>query len=186
MKLIRAVQTDTTGMRFTILEATTGARMSCLSRADICSTGSVRVGCGLLQHHGGRGHRFRSKATNRHGRYPDRLLHRHFHERLPGFYRQGLCELPMLKRLDKAIRDGDTVRAVIRGSGVNQDGWTQGVTMPSGDAQAALINFVYKSNGLDYGATQYVEAHGTGTQAGDPTEAGAIYRTIGQGGQKKL
>ncbi|KAH8721624.1 KR domain-containing protein [Ilyonectria robusta] len=88
------------------------------------------------------------------------------------------------KQADKAIADGDTIRAVIRGSGVNQDGWTQGVTMPSGAAQAALIKYVYESNKLDYGATQYVEAHGPGTQAGDPTETGAIYRTIGVEGLK--
>ncbi|KAK4446921.1 reducing polyketide synthase rads1 [Podospora aff. communis PSN243] len=103
-----------------------------------------------------------------------------------GYGRGEGCGLYVLKRLDKALRDGDTIRAVIRGSGVNQDGWTQGVTMPSGDAQAALIKSVYESNGLDYSLTQYVEAHGTGTQAGDPTEAGALYRTIGQGGQKPL
>lgn len=109
---------------------------------------------------------------------------RAFDETAGGYGRGEGCGMYVLKRLDKAIRDGDTIRAVIRGSGVNQDGWTQGVTMPSGDAQAALIKYVYESNGLDYGATQYVEAHGTGTQAGDPTEAGAIYRTIGREGQK--
>lgn len=109
---------------------------------------------------------------------------RAFDETAGGYGRGEGCGMYVLKRLDKAIQDGDTIRAVIRGSGVNQDGWTQGVTMPSGNAQTALIKYVYESNGLDYGATQYVEAHGTGTQAGDPTEAGAIYRTIGQGGQK--
>jgi zearalenone synthase (highly reducing iterative type I polyketide synthase) len=54
--------------------------------------------------------------------------------------------------------------------------------MPSGDAQAVPIRYVYESNGLDYGSTQYVETHGTGTHAGDPIEAREIYRTIGQGG----
>ncbi|KAF6814034.1 hypothetical protein CSOJ01_04267 [Colletotrichum sojae] len=90
----------------------------------------------------------------------------------------------VLKRLDKALQDGDPIRAVIRASGVNSDGWTQGVTMPSGEAQAALIKYVYESNGLDYSSTQYVEAHGTGTKAGDPQEAGAIHRTIGSGASK--
>lgn len=65
----------------------------------------------------------------------------------------------MLKRLDQALHDGDTVRAVIRASGVNSDGWTQGVTIPSAEAQTALIKQVYESNGLDYQSTQYVEAH---------------------------
>jgi acyl transferase domain-containing protein len=64
-----------------------------------------------------------------------------------------------LKRLDRALEDGDSIRAVIRASGVNSDGWTQGVTMPSSEAQAALIKYVYTSHGLDYESTQYVEAH---------------------------
>lgn len=104
-----------------------------------------------------------------------------FDENAGGYGRGEGCGILILKRLNDAIQDGDTVRAIIRASGVNSDGWTQGVTMPSSDAQAALIKHVYESNGLDYGSTQYVEAHGTGTKAGDPVEAGAIYRTIGQG-----
>ena len=107
---------------------------------------------------------------------------RAFDEKAGGYGRGEGCAVLVLKRLDKAIQDGDTIRAVIRASGVNSDGWTQGVTMPSGDAQAALIKYVYESHGLEYGSTQYVEAHGTGTKAGDPVEIGAIHRTIGQGG----
>ncbi|KAK1993635.1 KR domain-containing protein [Colletotrichum falcatum] len=109
---------------------------------------------------------------------------RAFDSKAGGYARGEGCGVIVMKRLDKAIADGDTVRAIIRGSGVNQDGWTQGVTMPSGEAQAALIKYVYESNKLDYGGTQYVEAHGPGTQAGDPTETGAIYRTIGLEGLK--
>jgi acyl transferase domain-containing protein len=96
-----------------------------------------------------------------------------------GYGRGEGCGVVILKRLDDAMRDGDTVRAVIRGSGVNSDGWTQGVTMPSLDAQAALIKYVYNAFELDYGSTQYVEAHGTGTKAGDPIETRAIHQTIG-------
>jgi zearalenone synthase (highly reducing iterative type I polyketide synthase) len=96
-----------------------------------------------------------------------------------GYGRGEGCGILILKRLDDAIRDGDTVRAVIRGSGANSDGWTQGVTMPSQSAQAMLIRQVYDSFGLDYGSTQYVEAHGTGTKAGDPIETSAIHSTIG-------
>lgn len=97
-----------------------------------------------------------------------------------GYGRGEGCGVVILKRLDDAIRDGDTIRAVIRGTGLNSDGWTQGVTMPSLEAQAALIKQVYEANGLDYGSTQYVEAHGTGTKVGDPIETKAIYSTIGQ------
>lgn len=105
---------------------------------------------------------------------------RSFDEHAGGYGRGEGCGVLLLKRLDAARRDGDNVRAVILASGVNSDGWTQGVTMPSMEAQAALIKHVYESNGLDYSLTQYVEAHGTGTKAGDPVETGAIYRTIGQ------
>lgn len=90
------------------------------------------------------------------------------------------CGVVVLKRLGDALRDGDTVRVVIRGSGVNSDGWTQGVMVPSMAAQAALIKRVYESNRLDFGSTQYVEAHGTGTKVGDLIEVEAIYSTIGQ------
>ncbi|KAM7203575.1 hypothetical protein V8F33_002195 [Rhypophila sp. PSN 637] len=97
-----------------------------------------------------------------------------------GYGRGEGCGVVILKRLDDAIRDGDTIRAVIRGTGLNSDGWTQGVTMPSLEAQAALIKQVYEANGLDFSSTQYVEAHGTGTKVGDPIETKAIYSTIGQ------
>ncbi|KAK8023204.1 polyketide synthase [Apiospora marii] len=108
-----------------------------------------------------------------------------FDESAQGYGRGEGCGILILKRLDKAIQDGDSVRAIIRATGANSDGWTQGVTMPSMDAQAALIKYVYESNGLDFASTQYVEAHGTGTKAGDPIEAEAIYRTIGQGASPK-
>lgn len=84
---------------------------------------------------------------------------RAFDENAGGYARGEGCGILVMKRLDDALRDGDSVRAVIRGSGVNSDGWTQGVTMPSSEAQADLIKYVYESNGLDYGSTQYVEAH---------------------------
>ena len=113
---------------------------------------------------------------------------RSFDANAGGYGRGEGCGVLILKRLDSAVRDGDTIRAVIRASGVNSDGWTQGVTMPSMDAQAALMVYVYESNGLDYGSTQYVEAHGTGTKVGDPIETEAIHRTIGQpkSSRKKL
>nr|QEO60268.1 polyketide synthase [Alternaria oxytropis] len=101
-----------------------------------------------------------------------------------GYARGEGCGILILKRLDRAIEDGDNIRAVIRASGVNSDGWTQGVTMPSKEAQAALIESVFKSNKLDYDSIQYVEAHGTGTKAGDPVATSAIHMTIGQGVSK--
>src|SRR5204862_4882625 len=85
----------------------------------------------------------------------------------------------ILKAVHGAIGDGDPIRAVIRGTGVNHDGRTKGVTLPRMEAQADLIRDVYASAGLDYKDTHYFEAHGTGTAAGDPIELEAIARTLG-------
>lgn len=104
-----------------------------------------------------------------------------FDEQANGYGRAEGCGIIVLKPLDQAIQDGDNIRAVIRGSGVNSDGWTKTISTPSGSAQAELIRLVYESNGLDYDATQYVEAHGTGTKVGDPIELEAIHNTIGRG-----
>ncbi|RDW90313.1 uncharacterized protein DSM5745_02088 [Aspergillus mulundensis] len=92
----------------------------------------------------------------------------------------------VLKTLSQAIADGDPIECVIRETGLNQDGRTTGITMPSNVAQAELIRSTYKRAGLDLNKQadrpQFFEAHGTGTKAGDPQEAGAIYRAyFGQG-----
>ena len=68
----------------------------------------------------------------------------------------------ILKPLDKAIQDNDKIRAVIRSSGLNQDGKTVGITLPSADAQEILARAVYKAVGLNPLETDYVECHGTG------------------------
>ncbi|TLD03748.1 uncharacterized protein PgNI_11768 [Pyricularia grisea] len=90
---------------------------------------------------------------------------------------EGIAAL-LLKPLSKALADGDTIQAIVRETGVNSDGRTQGITMPSSLAQAALIRETYQKTGLDptdpSDRCQYFEAHGTGTQAGDPREAQAI------------
>lgn len=65
----------------------------------------------------------------------------------------------VLKRVDDALMAGDPIRAVIRGSGSNQDGHTKGLTLPSADAQATLIRDVYQAAGLGFNETGYVEAH---------------------------
>jgi acyl transferase domain-containing protein len=70
----------------------------------------------------------------------------------------------VLKRLDDAIAAGDPVHAVIRNSGLNQDGKTAGISLPNPDAQAALMKWVYSSAGVDPRNTVYVEAHGTVSQ----------------------
>ena len=82
----------------------------------------------------------------------------------------------LLKPLEDALRDGDAVRGVILGSGVNGAGRTNGISLPSAEAQAELIESVLRRAGVAPEALGYFEAHGTGTPAGDPIEAGAIAR----------
>ncbi|KAI9697552.1 MAG: Type I Iterative PKS [Bogoriella megaspora] len=85
----------------------------------------------------------------------------------------------VLKTLSAALADGDSIECVIRETGLNQDGATHGITIPSASAQKALIRDTYAKAGLNplkepRDRPQYFEAHGTGTPAGDPAEAEAI------------
>lgn len=80
----------------------------------------------------------------------------------------------VLKLLSQAIEDGDLIRAVIRATGVNQDGRTPGISQPNPEAQEAMIRRTYDVANLDLGATHFFEAHGTGTSTGDSMEAKAI------------
>ncbi|WP_323122869.1 SDR family NAD(P)-dependent oxidoreductase [Burkholderia alba] len=91
----------------------------------------------------------------------------------------------VLKRLADAERDGDTIHAVIRGSGLNQDGKTPGITVPSAYAQAALIEQVQARAGIDAQTIGYIEAHGTGTRLGDPIELDALGTVFGRAGTPK-
>ncbi|OXV05636.1 hypothetical protein Egran_06595, partial [Elaphomyces granulatus] len=119
------------------------------------------------------------ELTNMHFLSPDSICYS-FDERANGYARgEGMAAL-ILKPLENAIRDGDTIRAVIRGTAVNSDGKTPGITMPSKDAQISLIQSAYKQSGCDPAVTGYFEAHGTGTAAGDPIEASAIGAALGQ------
>ncbi|KAI5921291.1 hypothetical protein F4810DRAFT_722761 [Camillea tinctor] len=90
----------------------------------------------------------------------------------------------VLKRLSDAVADGDSIACIIRETGVNQDGRTNGITVPSADSQVSLIEDTYRRAGLNLAVEadqpQFFEAHGTGTLAGDPIEAEAIYRAIGR------
>ncbi|MDA0167607.1 type I polyketide synthase [Solirubrobacter taibaiensis] len=98
-----------------------------------------------------------------------------------GIVRGEGCVLFVLKRLADAQADGDRIRAVLRGSAVNHDGRTNGLTAPSPTAQRALIDRALADAGLTADAIGYVEAHGTGTPLGDPIEAWALAAVYGQG-----
>ncbi|KAI1411801.1 putative polyketide synthase [Hypoxylon sp. FL1857] len=97
-----------------------------------------------------------------------------FDHRANGYARGEGLGVIILKRLSDAIRDGNTIRAVIRSTGCNEDGRTPGITQPSSEAQEHLIRETYRRAGLSMKYTRYFEAHGTGTPLGDPLEARAI------------
>ncbi|OJJ99624.1 hypothetical protein ASPACDRAFT_43247 [Aspergillus aculeatus ATCC 16872] len=101
-------------------------------------------------------------------------------DRANGYARGDGVAAIVMKKLSTALADGDRVECVIRATGVNQDGRTKGITMPSSEAQAELIRNTYKAGGLDLvkDRPQFFEAHGTGTKAGDPQEAQAIFNAF--------
>ncbi len=103
-----------------------------------------------------------------------------FDSRADGFGRGEGCGVVVLKRLSDALRDQDRVLAVIRGSAINQDGRTNGLTAPSGLAQQRLIERALKEAGVSPAEIGYFEAHGTGTALGDPIEVEAIAEVMGK------
>ncbi|KPM43172.1 Lovastatin diketide synthase LovF [Neonectria ditissima] len=97
-----------------------------------------------------------------------------FDHRANGFGRgEGVLAF-VLKPVATALRDGDTIRAVVRAVASNQDGHTPALSQPNPVAQEDLIRSVYARASLDRAKTRYVEAHGTGTAVGDPIEMKAI------------
>ncbi|UNI20497.1 Type I Iterative PKS [Purpureocillium takamizusanense] len=101
-----------------------------------------------------------------------------FDSRANGYARGEGIGMIVLKHIDDALRDGDPIRAVVRGTGLNSDGRTAGIVLPNAEAQERLIRDTYKLAGLGMSDTQYVELHGTGTKVGDPAEVSAVSKTI--------
>ncbi|MXX44501.1 MAG: SDR family NAD(P)-dependent oxidoreductase [Acidimicrobiales bacterium] len=91
------------------------------------------------------------------------------------------CGLVVLKRLSDAEAAGDRIWAVIRGSSVNQDGASQGLTVPSGASQERAMLEALRRGGIAPGDADYLEAHGTGTAVGDPVELSAASAVYGHG-----
>jgi acyl transferase domain-containing protein/NADPH:quinone reductase-like Zn-dependent oxidoreductase/acyl carrier protein len=98
-----------------------------------------------------------------------------------GYVRGEGCGVIVIKRLEDAIRDGDRIRAVIRGSAINQDGASGGLTVPNGVAQQRVIADALNRAGVAPSDVGYLEAHGTGTSLGDPIEAQAAGAAFGVG-----
>ncbi|KAK0702400.1 reducing type I polyketide synthase [Lasiosphaeris hirsuta] len=103
-----------------------------------------------------------------------------FDAKADGYIKGEAINAVYLKRLDDAIRDGDPIRGVIRGSATNSDGWTPGIASPSSDAQATAIRTAYSNAGItDFNETGFLECHGTGTLAGDPIEVAGAASVFG-------
>ncbi|TNC79278.1 MAG: hypothetical protein C9356_20050, partial [Oleiphilus sp.] len=92
-------------------------------------------------------------------------------------FSEAVCSL-VLKPLSKAIQDKDQIYSVIKGSGINYDGKTNGITAPSGKAQSNLEIDIYNEFDIHPERIGLIEAHGTGTKLGDPVEANALIRSF--------
>lgn len=97
-----------------------------------------------------------------------------FDARANGYVRGEGAGIVVLRLLSRALADGDSIYAVIRGSAINHDGRSNGLMAPSPRAQEAVLREAYRRAGISPGQVQYVEAHGTGTFLGDPIEAKAL------------
>ncbi|KYF49377.1 hypothetical protein BE04_23035 [Sorangium cellulosum] len=98
-----------------------------------------------------------------------------------GFGRGEGCAVVVLKRLSGARADGDRILAVIRGSAINHDGASSGLTVPNGSSQEIVLKRALADAGCAASSVGYVEAHGTGTTLGDPIEIQALNAVYGLG-----
>ena len=102
-----------------------------------------------------------------------------FDDSADGYARAEGCGVLVLKRLDDAQRDGDTILAVVRGTAIGQDGESAGLSAPNGVAQERVMRAALADAGLEPADVQYVEAHGTGTPLGDPIEMSSVNAVYG-------
>ena len=103
-----------------------------------------------------------------------------FDSRANGYGRGEGSGVIVIKTLSAAMADRDRIYSVIRATGVNQDGRTNGITVPNPDSQQALCRSVCEQAGIAPESIQYLEAHGTGTPVGDPIEAGSLGNVYGK------
>ncbi|ARE86646.1 SDR family NAD(P)-dependent oxidoreductase [Clostridium formicaceticum] len=98
-----------------------------------------------------------------------------FDNRADGMVPGEAVAVVVLKPLSQAKVDGDQIYAVIKGSGINSDGKTNGITAPNGSSQTELLKSVYQQYHVNPEEIEYIVTHGTGTKLGDPVEINALY-----------
>jgi len=104
-----------------------------------------------------------------------------FDAKADGYVRGEGCGAILLKPLSKAIEDGNDIYSVIRGSSLNQDGRSNGITAPNQHAQEKLLQAAYTQAGIKFDDIGYIESHGTGTYLGDPIEVKALGNVVSAG-----
>lgn len=104
-----------------------------------------------------------------------------FDEDAHGYGRGEGCAIAVLKKLENAMRDGDNIVAILKGSAVAQDGKTSGIMAPNAKAQELVARQALAQAKVEASSIEYVEAHATSTPLGDPTEVGAISAVYGYG-----
>jgi len=107
-------------------------------------------------------------------------LCRPFDASADGYVRSEGAIVVVLRSMSSALKSRNRIHSVIVGSGVNQDGRTTGLSLPSAESQRRLLEQVYGDFGVDPADLSFVEAHGTGTRVGDPIEADALGKGLGQ------
>ncbi|KAJ5710507.1 Acyl transferase/acyl hydrolase/lysophospholipase [Penicillium malachiteum] len=151
----------------------TATHLACQAiRAGECDMALI-TGASLILHPN-----FTQRLSYMHMLSPDGISHS-FDTKANGYGRGEGLGAVLLKPLSAAVANGDAIRAVIRATGINQDGRTPGIAMPSRTSQANLVRDVYGTGNLSMLDTAYFEAHGTGTEVGDPTELAAIGDNFG-------
>jgi len=103
-----------------------------------------------------------------------------FSAKADGFVRAEGAVVLVLRKAAHAQAKQNPIRGLVLASDVNSDGSTNGISLPSIDAQEALLRRIYARNDIDFDRLAFIEAHGTGTPVGDPVEANAIGRAIGR------
>ncbi|KAI1412962.1 hypothetical protein F5Y13DRAFT_199455 [Hypoxylon sp. FL1857] len=150
-----------------------GLDLACQTIRNGDASAALVIGCNLMM-----GPEMTMQLSNQGFISPSSVC-RSFDHKADGYARgEGFVAI-VLKPLADALENGDVIRAIVRSTGSNQDGYTLGLSQPSPDAQEDLIRKTYLKAGLDFKSTRYFEAHGTGTRVGDPIEMKAIGRVFG-------